>query len=51
MHVTGFDALSENDRKEVEIAGEEMLCDILYLENSDKYRFSKLKKRIKNDCV
>ena len=28
-----------------------MLCEILYLENSDKARFSDLKKRIKNDYV
>ena len=28
-----------------------MLCTILYLENSDKARFSDLKKRVKNDYV
>ena len=28
-----------------------MLCAILYLENSDKARFSDLKKRIENDYV
>ena len=28
-----------------------MLCAIIYLENSDKARFSDLKKRVKNDYV
>ena len=28
-----------------------MLCAILYLDNSDKARFSDLKKRVKNDYV
>ena len=28
-----------------------MLCAVLYLENSDKARFSELKKRVENDYV
>ena len=32
-------------------AGEEILCAILYIENSDKSRFSNLKKRVENDYV
>ena len=28
-----------------------MLCAIIYLENSDKARFSDLKKRVENDYV
>ena len=36
IHSTGFDTLSEYDKKEAETAGEEMLCAVLYLENSDK---------------
>ena len=47
----GFDYLQEDDKKEAEKAGEEMLCVILYMENSDKARFSDLKKCIKNDYV
>ena len=46
---TGFDSLQEDKKKEAENAGEEMLCAILYLENSDKARFSDLKKRVEND--
>ena len=37
--------------KEVNTAGEEMLCAILYLENSDEARFSDLNKRVENDYV
>ena len=51
LHNTGFDSLQEDKNKEAEKAGEEMLCAILYLENSDKARFSDLKKRIGNDYV
>ena len=39
LHVTGFDALKENDEKEAYISGEEMLCAILYLENLYKTGF------------
>ena len=35
----------------IEKAGAEMLCAILYLENSDKARFADLKKRIENDYI
>ena len=51
LHNTGFDSLQEDEKKEAEKAGEEMLCAILYLENSDKARFADLKKRIENDYV
>ena len=51
LHNTGFDYLQEDEKKEAEKAGEEMLCAILYLENSEKVRFANLKKRIKNDYV
>ena len=51
LHNTGFDYLQEDDKKETEKAGEEMLCVILYLENSDKARFADLKKRIENEYV
>ena len=37
--------------KEVNTAGEEMLCAILYLENSDEARFYDLNKRVENDYV
>ena len=51
FHNNGFDSLQEDEKKEAEKAGEEMLCTILYLENSDKSRFADLKKRIENDYV
>ena len=51
LHNTGFDYLQEDEKKEAEKAGEEMLCAILYLENSDKARFPDLKKSIENDYV
>ena len=43
LHNTGFDSLHEDEKKEAENALEEMLCGILYLENSDKARFDELK--------
>ena len=46
-----FYMLSDNDNKEAETAGEEMIWSILYLENSDKARFSDLNKRVENDYV
>ena len=49
LHFTGFDVLKDHDNKESEISGEKMLCAILYLENSDKTRFSDLKKCVDND--
>ena len=30
LHDTSFDALQDDGKKEAEIAGEEMLCTILY---------------------
>ena len=51
LHFTGFDVLKDHDNKESEISGEKMLCAILYLENSDKTRFSDLKKRVDDDYI
>ena len=51
LHNNGFDSLQEDEKKEAENSGEEMLCAILYLENSDKARFSDLKKHVENDYV
>ena len=51
LHHTGFDYIQEDENKESEKAGEEMLCAILYLEYSDKARFDDLKKRVENDYV
>ena len=48
---TGFDSLKEDEKKEAEKVGEEILCAFLYLENSDKARFTNLKKRVENDYV
>ena len=51
LHNTGFDSLQEDEKKEAENTGEEMICKILYLEKSDKARFADLKKRVENDYV
>ena len=51
FHNTGFDSLQEYEKNESEKAGEEILCEILYIENSDKVRFSDLKNRVENDYV
>ena len=51
LHNAGFDSLQEDEKKEAEKSVEDMLCEILYQENSDKARFSDLKKSIKNDYV
>ena len=51
FHNNGFDYLQEDKKKEAENAGEEILCAILYLENSYKYRFADLQKRVENDYV
>ena len=47
FHRSGFDSIQENENKEAEMPGEEMLCTILYLENSDKARFADLKSVLK----
>ena len=46
LHTSGFDLLQENEKKEAEIAREEILCAILYLESLDKARFDELKKHV-----
>ena len=51
LYNTGFDSPQEDEKKEIEKAGEDMLCAMIYLENSDKARFADLKKRIENDHV
>ena len=51
LHVTGFDTLLDGDKKETETAREYMLYDILYLENSYKYRFADLNKCVGDDYV
>ena len=51
LHNTGFDSLQEDENKEAEKVVEEILCAILYLDNSDKARFSDLKKHVENDYV
>ena len=49
VHVTGFDPLSENDKKEAETEGEDTIFAILYLKNSNRSRFYDLKKYVDND--
>ena len=51
INTSVFDSLKENEMKEAETPGEEMLCAILYLENSDKAIFSDLKKHVENNYV
>ena len=51
FHNTGFYFLQEDEKEEIDKSGEEILCAILYLENSDKARFSNFKKRVENDYV
>ena len=46
LHNTGFDSLQEDYNKEAEKTGEEILCAILYMDNSEIARFSVLKKRV-----
>ena len=46
FHNTGFYFLQEDEKEETDKSGEEILCAILYLENSDKARFSNFKKRV-----
>ena len=49
LNVTGFDALSDDEKKEAYTEGEEIICAILYLENTDKARFNDIKKQADND--
>ena len=49
LHNNGFDYPQEDNNKETEKEGEEMICAILYLDNLDKSRFTDLKKRVEND--
>ena len=51
IRTTGFETIQDYEKKEVEKPGEEMLCAILYIGNSDKARFSDLKKRVENNYV
>ena len=48
---TEFDSLKEDDKKELEKSGKKMLCAILYLDTSEKSRFSDLKKCVENEYV
>ena len=51
FHTSGFDLLQENEKKEVEMAREEMLLATLCPENSDKSRFADLNMRVENNYV
>ena len=51
LHFTGFDTLLGGYKKETETSREYIICEILYLENSYKYRFSDLNKCVGNDYV
>ena len=39
LHITEFDAILDDDKKDADISGEYILCGILYLENSEKSGF------------
>ena len=49
FHTTVFYLIQENDNKEAEKTGEELLCAILYFENLDKATFVDLNNRVEND--
>ena len=51
LYVTGFDALSVNEKKEAYKEIKEILYTILYLEKPDKYIFADLNKCIENNYV
>ena len=51
LYVTGFDAMTDNNNKKADTAGKDMICTILYLENSDTSRSTDLKKRVKNNYI
>ena len=51
LHTTGFYSLQNDDMKEAETSVEEMMCAIIYLEDSDKVIFSDLKKHFENNYV
>ena len=51
FHVTGFGTLLDGDNKETETSREYILCYVLYLDNSYKYRFADLNKCVGNDYV
>ena len=51
LHVTGYGTLLDDDKRQVEIAGGEIICVILYIDNSEKSSFSELKKRADNYYV
>ena len=51
LHVTGFYTLTNDYKKDMDILGEDILCTIIYLENSYKARFSYLNNIIGNDYV
>ena len=51
IYTTGFDALPDDEKKEAEMTGGEMIFAILYLENFNKAIFYDLKKHVKNDNV
>ena len=51
LYAAIFYTLQDDDKKEAETAGEEILCAILYLENLEKSIFSDLKKLVENAYV
>ena len=51
FHNNGFYSPQKDEKKEIKKAGDEMLCEILYLENWDKARFFDINKRVENDYV
>ena len=44
LHTTGFYSLQDDEKRDMDTAGEEMIYAILYLENSYKYQFFHLRK-------
>ena len=51
LHVTGFDTLPDDENNEAETAGEDMMCSIIYLDNSYKARFMTSRSTPKNNYI
>ena len=51
LHVTGFNVMSDNDKKETEKEGKEMIFTIIYLESSHKAIFSVQKKCAEDEYI
>ena len=49
LNYNDFYKLLDDEKKEAETTGEDMLCAIIYLKKSDKARLSDINKHVAND--